>query len=173
MASVYLLILKRFIFFALLQGLIFNNFDFYDIYDPYICLVFIITFPIKVDKITFMIISFIFGFALDLYSNSLGINTAACLSIAFLRSYILNFVFGSFYDPHGIKLIKNYVSESTFSQKLLYISAIILIHHLILFSLETFSFEFISLIIIKTVITSIISLIFCSTFIYIMIENEK
>ena len=55
----------------------------------------------------------------------------------------------------------------------LYISSIILIHHLILFSLETFSFEFISLIIIKTVITSIISLIFCATFIYIMIENEK
>jgi len=173
MASVYLLILKRFIFFALLQGLIFNNFDFYDIYDPYICLVFIITFPIKVDKITFMIISFIFGFALDLYSNSLGINAAACLSIAFLRSYILNFVFGSFYDPHGIKLIKNYVSESTFSQKLLYIYSIILIHHLVLFSLETFSFEFISLIMFKTLITSLISLIFCSTFIYIMIENEK
>ena len=69
--------------------------------------------------------------------------------------------------------MKNYVIESTFSQKFLYISSIILIHHLILFSLETFSFEFISLIIIKTVITSIISLTFCATFIYIMIENEK
>ena len=173
MASVYLMIFKRFIFLVLLQGLIFNNFDFFDTYDPYVCLVFIITFPVKVEKITFMIFSFAFGFALDLYSNSLGINTAACLSIAFLRSHILNFVFGSFYDPHGIKLIKNYVSESTFSQKLLYISSIILIHHLVLFSLETFSFEFISLIMIKTLITSLISLIFCSTFIYIMIENEK
>jgi cell shape-determining protein MreD len=173
MVSIYLLILKRFIFLVLIQGLIFNNFDFFEIYDPYVCLVFIITFPVKVNKITFMIISFVFGFALDLYTNTLGINTAACLSIAFLRSYILNFVFGSFYDPHGIKLMKNYVIESTFSQKFLYISSIILIHHLILFSLETFSFEFISLIIIKTVITSIISLIFCATFIYIMIENEK
>ena len=173
MASVYLMIFKRFIFLVLLQGLIFNNFDFFDTYDPYVCLVFIITFPVKIEKITFMIFSFAFGFALDLYSNSLGINTAACLSIAFLRSHILNFVFGSFYDPHGIKLIKNYVSESTFSQKLLYISSIILIHHLVLFSLETFSFEFISLIMIKTLITSLISLIFCSTFIYIMIENEK
>ena len=173
MASVYLMIFKRFIFLVLLQGLIFNNFDFFDTYDPYVCLVFIITFPVKVEKITFMIFSFAFGFALDLYSNSIGINTAACLSIAFLRSHILNFVFGSFYDPHGIKLIKNYVSESTFSQKLLYISSIILIHHLVLFSLETFSFEFISLIMIKTLITSLISLIFCSTFIYIMIENEK
>ena len=173
MASVYLLILKRFIFFTLLQGLIFNNFDFYDIYDPYICLVFIITFPIKVDKITFMIISFFFGFVLDLYSDSIGINAAACLSIAFLRSYILSFVFGSFYDPHGIKLIKNYVTESTFSQKFLYLSSIIIIHHLIIFSLETFSFNFISLVIYKTLITFSISLIFCATFIYIMIENEK
>tara|TARA_B100000767_G_scaffold94082_1_gene90467 strand:- start:133 stop:654 length:522 start_codon:yes stop_codon:yes gene_type:complete len=173
MISVYLLILKRFLFFSLLQGLIFNNFDFFDIYDPYVCLVFIITFPIKVNKITFMMISFIFGFTLDLYSNSLGINTAACLSVAFLRSYILNFVFGSFYDPHGIKLIKNYVLESTFSQKFLYITTIILIHHLILFSLEVFSFQFISLILFKTLITSLISLIFCITFIYIMIKNEK
>lgn len=173
MISVYLLILKRFLFFSLLQGLIFNNFDFFDIYDPYVCLVFIITFPIKVNKITFMMISFIFGFTLDLYSNSLGINTAACLSVAFLRSYILNFVFGSFYDPHGIKLIKNYVLESTFSQKFLYITTIILIHHLILFSLEIFSFQFISLILLKTLITSLISLIFCTTFIYIMIKNEK
>lgn len=173
MISVYLLILKRFLFFSLLQGLIFNNFDFFDIYDPYVCLVFIITFPIKVNKITFMMISFIFGFTLDLYSNSLGINTAACLSVAFLRSYILNFVFGSFYDPHGIKLIKNYVLESTFSQKFLYITTIILIHHLILFSLEVFSFQFISLILFKTLITSLISLIFCTTFIYIMIKNEK
>ena len=173
MISVYLLILKRFLFFSLLQGLVFNNFDFFDIYDPYVCLVFIITFPIKVNKITFMMISFIFGFILDLYSNSLGINTAACLSVAFLRSYILNFVFGSFYDPHGIKLIKNYVLESTFSQKFLYITTIILIHHLILFSLEVFSFQFISLILFKTLITSLISLIFCITFIYIMIKNEK
>ena len=173
MISVYLLILKRFLFFALLQGLIFNNFDFFNIYDPYVCLVFIITFPTKFNKITFMMISFIFGFILDLYSNSLGINTAACLSVAFLRSYILNFVFGSFYDPHGIKLIKNYVLESTFSQKFLYITTIILIHHLILFSLEVFSFQFISLILFKILITSLISLIFCTTFIYIMIKNEK
>ena len=58
-------------------------------------------------------------------------------------------------------------------QKFLYLSSLILIHHFILFSLETFSIEFISLVIIKTVINSLISLIFCTTFIYIMIKNEK
>ena len=63
--------------------------------------------------------------------------------------------------------------ESTFSQKFLYLASIILIHHLIIFSLETFSFEFYFIDYYKTLITSLISLIFCTTFIYIMIENEK
>jgi hypothetical protein len=173
MASVYFIVLKRFVIFILLQGLIFNNFDFFGSFDPYIALVFILTFPIKINKITFLIASFCFGICLDLFSNSLGLNTAACLTAAFSRSYILSFVFGSFYDPHGVKLIKNYVTESTFSQKFLYLSSVIIIHHLIIFSLETFSFNFISLVIYKTLITFSISLIFCTTFIYIMIENEK
>ena len=109
MASVYFLVLKRFVIFILLQGLIFNNFDF----------------------------------------------------------------FGSFFDPIGLKLIKNYISESSFSQKFLYLVSIILIHHFVLFSLEAFSFEFFSLIIYKTFLTSLLTLTFCTTTIYIMIKNEK
>ena len=173
MASVYFLVLKRFIIFILLQGLIFNNFDFFGSFDPYIALVFILTFPIKINKISFLIASFCFGICLDLFSNSLGLNTAACLTAAFSRSYILSFVFGSFFDPLGLKLIKNYISESSFSQKFLYLISIILIHHFVLFSLEAFSFEFFSLIIYKTFLTSLLTLTFCTTTIYIMIKNEK
>ena len=58
MASVYFLVLKRFVIFILLQGLIFNNFDFFGSFDPYIALVFILTFPIKINKISFLIASF-------------------------------------------------------------------------------------------------------------------
>jgi polyferredoxin len=103
----------------------------------------------------------------------LGLNTAACLTAAFSRSYILSFVFGSFFDPLGLKLIKNYISESSFSQKFLYLASIILIHHFVLFSLEAFSFKFFSLIIYKTFLTSLLTLTFCTTTIYIMIKNEK
>jgi hypothetical protein len=51
--------------------------------------------------------------------------------------------------------------------------SIILIHHFVLFSLEAFSFEFFSLIIYKTFLTSLLTLTFCTTTIYIMIKNEK
>ena len=173
MASIYFIVLKRFILFILLQGLLFNSFDLFGSFDPHIALVFILTFPIKINKINFMIISFCFGLCLDLFSNSLGLNTAAYLTAAFSRSYILSFIFGSFFDPLGLKLIKNYISESSFSQKLLYLLSIILAHHFVLFFLEAFSFKFITLIIYKTLASSLLSLIFCTTIIYIMIKNEK
>ena len=86
MASTFLLVFKRFIFFILLQVLIFNKFDLFGIYNPYICLVFILTFPVKTSKISFMAVAFAFGFTLDLFSNSLGLNTTACLTVAYLRS---------------------------------------------------------------------------------------
>jgi len=120
-----------------------------------------------------MMTAFAFGLTLDLFSNSLGLNTVACLTVAFLRSYIMSFVFGGFFDPRGLKLIKNYISDSSFSQKFLYLTSVILIHHFILFSLEAFSLKYISTIIYKTLITALLSGIFCTTLIYIMIENEK
>ena len=173
MASTYLLVFKRFIFLVLLQVLIFNKFDLFGIYNPYICLVFILTFPVKMSKISFMVVAFAFGFTLDLFSNSLGLNTTACLTVAFLRSYIMSFIFGGFFDPLGLKLIKNYVSDSSFSQKILYVSSIILIHHFILFSLEAFSLKHMSTVMLKTIITYLLSAFFCTTLIYIMIGNEK
>ena len=173
MASTFLLVFKRFIFLVLLQVLIFNKFDLFGIYNPYICLVFILTFPVKMSKISFMAVAFAFGFTLDLFSNSLGLNTTACLTVAFLRSYIMSFIFGGFFDPLGLKLIKNYVSDSSFSQKILYVSSIILIHHFILFSLEAFSLKHMSTVMLKTIITYLLSAFFCTTLIYIMIGNEK
>ena len=173
MVNLYFLIFKRFIFFALIQGFIFNNFNFLGSFNPYIALVFLLTFPIKTSKITFMIISFCFGFSLDLFSNSIGINTAACLTLAFSRSYVLNFVFGSFYDPYGTKVLKNYISESTYYQQFLYLISLILIHHSVLFLLESFSLKFLSIVIYKIFITSFLSILFCTTTIYIMIKNEK
>ena len=173
MASTFLLVFKRFIFLVLIQVLIFNKFDLFGIYDPYICLVFILTFPVKTSKISFMVVAFAFGFTLDLFSNSLGLNTTACLTVAYLRSYIMSFIFGGFFDPLGLKLIKNYVSDSSFSQKILYVSSIILIHHFILFSLESFSLKHMSTVMHKTLITYLLSGFFCTTLIYIMIGNEK
>ena len=173
MSNLYFIIGLRFILLIIFQGLIFNKFDLFGMYDPHISLIFILIFPIKLNRIFFLIISFSFGLILDYFTNSIGINAAAFVTIAFIRPYIMNFVFGNFYDPHGVKILKDYVEDSTIYQKILFLIIIILIHHFIMFSLESFTIDQIEFILKKTFYTSLLSLIFCSTLIYLLARNER
>ena len=141
-------IIIRFVLLVLIQGLVFNKFDLFGIYDPYVSVVFILIFPVKINRISFLIISFFFGLTLDFFTNSLGLNAAAFTIIAFLKPSIMNFVFGNFYDPHGVKMIKNYIMESTIYQKILYVLIIIFIHHFVMFSLESFAINQLTIILI-------------------------
>ena len=166
-------IIIRFFLLVLVQGLVFNKFDLFGIYDRYVSLVFVLVFPIKTNRILFLIISFFFGLTLDYFTNSLGVNAAAFTIIAFIKPYIMSFVFGNFYNPHGVKMIKHYIMESTIYQKILYILLIILIHHFVMFSLESFAIDQLALIIKKTIYNSFLSLIFCFTFIYLLVQNER
>ena len=51
-------IIIRFVLLVLIQGLVFNKFDLFGIYDPYVSVVFILIFPIKINRISFLMISF-------------------------------------------------------------------------------------------------------------------
>ena len=172
MNTIYINIALRFVVLILAQGLVFNKFDFLGVYDPYISLVFILIFPVKISRISFLIISFFFGLSLDYFSNSLGLNATAFITIAYLKPSIMNFVFGNFYDPYGVKMIKHYIIESTIYQKILYVFIIIFLHHLIIFSLESFSIDQILIVFKKTIYSSFLSFIFCFSFIYLF-KNER
>jgi len=172
MNTIYINIALRFIVLILAQGLVFNKFDFLGVYDPYISVVFILIFPVKISRISFLIISFFFGLSLDYFSNSLGLNATAFITIAYLKPSIMNFVFGNFYDPYGVKMIKHYIIESTIYQKILYVFIIIFLHHLIIFSLESFSIDQILIVFKKTIYSSFLSFIFCFSFIYLF-KNER
>ena len=172
MNTIYINIALRFIVLILAQGLVFNKFDFLGVYDPYISVVFILIFPVKISRISFLIISFFFGLSLDYFSNSLVLNATSFITIAYLKPSIMNFVFGNFYDPYGVKMIKHYIIESTIYQKILYVFIIIFLHHLIIFSLESFSIDQILIVFKKTIYSSFLSFIFCFSFIYLF-KNER
>ncbi len=173
MSNLYIIIAIRFVLLLILQGLIFNKFDLFGLYDPHISIMFVLIFPIKLNRIFFLIVSFFFGLILDFFTNSIGVNATAFVTIAFLRPYIMNFVFGNFYDPHGIKMLNDYIKDSTIYQKILFVLMIILIHHFIMFSLESFAIDQIEVVFKKTFYTSLLSLIFCSTLIYLLVQNER
>lgn len=146
----------RFIILILVQTLVLNHINFLGYINPYIYVLFIILFPIKNNRLFFILISFLLGLTVDLFLDSGGIHAAACVTIAYIRPIVLKFVFGMIYEHQTIKF-----SSTEFGQRFSYFSIIILIHHIILFSLEIFNSSKIILILKKTLFSSIFTIILC------------
>lgn len=146
----------RFIVLVLIQALVLNNINFLGFINPYIYILFIILYPIKNNRLLFIFLSFLLGLTVDLFLDSGGLHAAACVTIAYARPVILKSVFGAIYDHQTIKF-----SSTDFGQRITYFSIIILIHHLILFSLEIFNTSKIILILKKSLFSSIFTILLC------------
>ncbi len=135
----------RFILLVLLQVLLFNNINFLGYINPYIYIIFIALFPVKNNRAVIIILSFLIGLSIDIFSDTGGIHAAACVFVAYVRPLILKFSFGMIYEHQTIKF-----NAVEFGEKLTYISILTAIHHFVLFSFEIFSISKITLVLQKT-----------------------
>ena len=85
MTSANIKILIRFLLLIPLQVLIANHMRLFGYINPQICLLFVLWYPLKKDVSGFLANSFLFGLIIDMFSNSGGVNAAACLLIAYTR----------------------------------------------------------------------------------------
>lgn len=143
----------RFLLLVLIQVVILNHINFLGYLNPYLYIIFILSAPITIHRSTFLFISFLLGLALDFFGDSGGVHAAACVSIAYLRPVILRTAFGLSYEFQTVKL-----SKVSFGDRLIYVSLMIFIHHLILFSLEVFNFDHIILIFKKILLNSLFTI---------------
>ena len=158
-SSSFFVNILRFILLVLVQVLVFNRLNFFGFINPMIYILFIYWYPIKENRTTFLIISFLLGFLIDIFSDTLAINTAATITIAYLRPTIMRFVFGVNYEFQSFKL-----NNSTKAQQFTFLTLLILIHHVVFFTLEVFSFTNSLLIVQKTFTVGITSLVLCLLF---------
>lgn len=147
----------RFVILILIQVLIFSNINFMGSINPYPYILFILLFPINNNRTLFIFLSFVLGLCMDLFSNSGGVHAAACVAIAFIRPAVLKFAFGMVYEHQTIKF-----NNTEFGNRIIYFSILILIHHLILFSLEIFNMSNILLVVQKTLFSGIFTIILCA-----------
>ena len=148
--------ITRFILLVLIQVLVLNNINFLGSINPYIYILFIILYPIKNNRMLFIFLSFLLGLTVDLFLDSGGVHAAACVTVAYARPVILKFVFGAIYDHQTIKF-----TTTEFGKRITYISIIVIIHHLILFSLEIFNTSKIILILKNSLFSSIFTILLC------------
>ena len=128
-----------FILLIAIQVLLMNNIQFSGFVNPYIYILFILLLPFEASSWLILILSFITGFVIDLTSGNMGLHISATVFAGFLRPYVLNLVSPhEGYEQGDLPGLKAY----GFRWFITYILIIVFFHHLTLFYLEVFRFEY-------------------------------
>lgn len=145
----------KFISLLLLQVLVLNHMNLFGFINPLVYIVWVLLFPIKKNKATLLLLSFLLGLSIDFFSDSGGIHAAATLFIAYIRIPVLNAILGKSDFDYVLFNLRSIAFVKAFS----FITVLTFIHHFVVFSLEYFSFNSISSILYNTLLTGIFTII--------------
>ncbi|MBF6607814.1 MAG: rod shape-determining protein MreD [Flavobacterium sp.] len=168
MSSTLIVNILRFILLLAAQVIIFNNINFLGYINPFPYILFIILFPVNGNKYGLLIASFFLGIVMDMFSNSGGVHAAACLVLAYVRPYIFKFSFGLSYEYQTVRL-----NDVLTTERFSFILIAVAIHHLTLFLLEVFKLNFIWDIIVRTLFSTIFSIVLCIILIYLFKPSRR
>ena len=160
--------LARFILLLAAQILLFNNINFLGYINPYPYILFIILFPVNVNKFGLLAASFLIGLLMDMFLNSGGVHATSCLILAFFRPAIFKFSFGLSYEYQTVRL-NDVVTPERFS----FLFLAVVLHHITLFILEIFTLNFFFNIIVRTLLSTLFTLIISLLIIYLIKPNKR
>lgn len=126
-----------FIVLVAVQVLFLNQIQFSGFINPYIYILFIMLLPLNSPRYAVLLLAFAIGLAVDVFSNSLGIHTAAAVFIAYLRPIIIRAI------TNREEELSDYpgLAKTGFAWFITYTTIMVVIHHAILFYIEVFSFQ--------------------------------
>jgi len=158
----------RFILLLAAQVLIFNRIDLFGYINPFPYILFIILYPVNGNKNGLLLASFLLGITMDMFSNSGGVHAAACVTLAYLRPSFFKFSFGLSYEYQTVKL-NDILTPERFS----FILIAVVIHHSVLFILEVFKISLLIDILLRTVLSTLFTIITCIIIIYIIKPGKR
>lgn len=150
------------------QVLLVNHIEITGIINPFIYIYAILVLPTKINHIALTVIGFAIGIVMDAFCNTWGMHAAATTLTAFFRPYV--FTLCASQEDIDKGLVSYHAMPATFVK---YAVLLTVIHHLTLFSLEAFSFSHYWFVLIKTVVSALISLLFVAIFEHIRAINFK
>ena len=128
----------RFFVLVLIQVLLLNNIHLSGFINPYIYILFILLLPFETPGWLLIIIGFVTGFTIDIFSGTLGMHASATTLAAFVRPFVLNIISPrEGYESRTLPTLRYY----DMLWIIRYSVIIILIHHSSLFFIEVFRFS--------------------------------
>jgi hypothetical protein len=125
-----------FISLVLIQVLIFNQVQFSGFFNPYVYVLFIILLPLSTPRYAVLILAFVLGLIIDIFSNSLGVHSAATVFVAYVRPLVIRVISNREDDKSDYPGL----NQNKLAWFINYVVFMVLIHHTLLFYLEVYTF---------------------------------
>ncbi len=126
-----------FIGLVLIQVLILNHVQFSGFVNPYIYVLFVLLLPLSSPRYVVLLLAFLLGITIDIFSNSLGVHSFATVFVAYLRPIVIRLISNREEDMSDYPGLM----QNTFRWFLSYITIMVVVHHIVLFYLEVFTFS--------------------------------
>ncbi|MBB4035182.1 rod shape-determining protein MreD [Dysgonomonas hofstadii] len=148
-----------FIVLALLQVLVLNKISFLGYAVPFVYIYFILKLPVGCDRNLSTSLGFLLGFSIDVFCNTPGINAAATTLIGFVCRRVQGLFF--MVDDYNNQTPGLSLLGGAFMKYAIFIT---LIHHIVLVSIESFSYFNIKLILLRIFLSAILTIVLIFAF---------
>lgn len=156
MNSSWINIFLRFVILVLLQVLVFNSLVLHGMVTPFIYIWLILMLPINTPLWSLLIVSFILGISVDIFSNTYGIHAFASVFLAYIRPNITRILT----PKDGYELdARPSINEQGISWFAAYLSIAVFIHHTVYFLVEIMSIANFKYLLLKIVLSSAMTII--------------
>ena len=145
----------RYVVVMLLQVLLFDQLQLWGACHPYIYILCLLMMPITLPHNVDMLIGALVGLVMDVFCNSLGVHTAACILVMFVRPYLI----GALVNDKD-RLNEQISLRSIGMEAILrYVVIMVIIHHLMVFALAAWSWAHIGFVLLETLVSSLVTIL--------------
>lgn len=144
----------RYIVVMLLQVFLFDQLQLLGVCHPYIYILCLLMMPITLSHSADMMIGAVVGLIMDIFCNSLGVHTAACIFIMFIRPYLIGAI------VNDKDRLNEQISLRALGMEALlrYVVILVVVHHFIVFLLAAWSWSHIGFVLMETIVSSLITI---------------
>ncbi|MCF8332135.1 MAG: rod shape-determining protein MreD [Bacteroidales bacterium] len=145
----------RFVAFVLIQGLILNHVNINGYLNPLLYVMFILLLPFDMSRPLTLILAFLLGYAVDLFSGTPGMHAAASVFVAFVRPYFMDAILKHDEEETGNEPTIRVIG---FRKVVYYNGVLVLIHHMIFFFIEAFRISEFLQTMVRALLSSVITI---------------
>lgn len=160
----------RFIGLLLLQVLVVDNVRLGYYIHPYVYVLYIFMLPFNIPNWQLLFAGFTIGLAVDMFNGTPGLNAAATVFMSFVRPFVINAMTRRKDINENDEPSLTNMGASRF---LVYALILLLVHNIVLFTLEAFSFKLIGVVFLQTLLSACSSLMLIFIILLLFKKTKK